>query len=108
MIIENRSRNTRENLIFSKKLADKKKPASKLAFATTNYHLFRSGLLANEAGIKAEGIGSKTKWYFWPNAFLREFVGVMRSELKYHAAAAVIILVVTLILLIGYNQLNII
>ena len=39
--------------------------------------MFRSGLLANELGIRAEGIGSKTKRYYWINAFIREFVATI-------------------------------
>lgn len=30
--------------------------------------------------MNAEGMGSRTKWYFWPNAFIREFVGLIVSQ----------------------------
>jgi hypothetical protein len=30
--------------------------------------------------MAVEGIGSKTRAYFWPNAFLREFVGLLASQ----------------------------
>ena len=33
-------------------------------FVTTNYHVFRSGVWARLAGLRAEGLGSKTKWWF--------------------------------------------
>lgn len=70
---ETESTTTLENMGFSKrKIADEK---AKVAFATTNHHVFRSGILAAQAGLRAEGMGSKTKWYFWPNAFIREFAG---------------------------------
>ena len=52
----------------------------KAAFATTNYHVFRTGMLAEQNGLKAEGIGSKTKVYFWVNAFVREFIGLLFEE----------------------------
>ena len=32
--------------------------------------------------MKAAGIGQKTKWYFWPNAQIREFIGLLVSEYK--------------------------
>ena len=32
--------------------------------------------------MAVEGMGSKTKYYFWPNAFLREFVGLLAAEWK--------------------------
>ena len=28
------------------------------------------------------GMGSKTRAYFWPNAFLREFVGLLAAKWK--------------------------
>lgn len=53
---------------------------AKVAFSITNYHVFRSGIFAGQAGLKAEGMSSKTKWYFWPNALIREFVGLLVSQ----------------------------
>jgi hypothetical protein len=32
--------------------------------------------------MRVEGMGSKTKAYFWPNAFLREFAGLLVTEWK--------------------------
>lgn len=56
----------------------------KTAFSTTNYHVFRSGMLAESQGIRTEGIGSKTKKYFWINAFVREFIATIYKEKKNH------------------------
>ncbi len=86
---ERESTNTEENLAFSKKVIDGLKPGAKVAFATTNYHVFRSGLLARDAGLDAEGIGSTTKWYFWPNGFVREFFAILKMHLKVHIAVTV-------------------
>jgi len=86
ILIENRSANTFENLKFSNELIRKhcegKEPG--IAFSTTNYHVFRAGMYASKQGIKAEGIGSRTKRYFWVNAFIREFVATLSSERKTH------------------------
>lgn len=57
-------------------------PDAKIAFSTTNYHVFRSGMFANMAQMHAEGIGSRTKWYFWPNALVREFIGLLTYQKK--------------------------
>ena len=101
ILVENKSTTTLENMMFSKKLIDEKMPNAKVAFATTRYHLFRSGRYANTAGLNAIGIGSKTRWYFWPNAFLREFVGVVRAKIKYHIITTVVIMIVSAIMVIG-------
>ena len=79
---ETRSTTTLENMKFSKKIADAHKENANILFSTTNYHIFRSGLFSAKAGMKADGIGAKTKWYFWPNAQMREFIGLLASEWK--------------------------
>ena len=77
---ETKSTTTLENMRFSAQIAATRKPDAKLVFSTTNYHIFRSGILSREAGLKAAGIGAKTKWYFWPNAQIREFIGLLVHE----------------------------
>ena len=44
--------------------------------------MFRSGIWASLVGFAADGIGSKTKWWFWPNAFMRETVGLLINRWK--------------------------
>ena len=82
LLIEEQSKNTLENMQFSKALIDRRVSPAKVAFSTTNYHVFRSGILAKTAGLEAQGMGSPTKWYFWPNAFIREFIGLVVTEKK--------------------------
>ena len=84
---EKQSRNTLENFRCSKKVMESIMPNPKVAFATTNYHILRSGILARKAGLEAEGIAGDTKWYFWPNGFIREFFGILALERKAHLAA---------------------
>ena len=64
ILLEDRSTTTRENM----------------AFSTTNYHVPRGYVFAHMAGMEAEGIAAPTKLYFWPNAFLREFVGMLAAR----------------------------
>ena len=81
---EKKSADTSENFRFSKKIIDGLKPDARVAFATTNYHVYRSGILARYAGLDCEGIASKTKWYFWPNGFVREFFAFLSMHRKEH------------------------
>ena len=80
MILEDRSTNTDENMRFSKEKIDAVDPDAKVAFSTTNYHVFRSGIKARRAKMRAQGMGAKTKWYFWPNAAVREFAGLLTQH----------------------------
>lgn len=99
ILVENQSKNTLENMKFSKKLIEERTKDAKVAFSTTNYHVFRSGVISRQAGFNPEGMGSDTKWYFWPNAFIREFVGV----LSYKKVDIIIILIPLIIFFVFIN-----
>ena len=101
---EDQSVNTFQNMQFSKEIIDGKNPGSssaKVCYVTTNYHVLRSGILANKVKLSAEGLGAKTKWWFWPNAFVRECAAFFSNRnmmilyLSILLAAAVITLQVT-------------
>ena len=95
---ERQSRDTRENMVFSKKIIDSLKPDAKIAFATTNYHILRSGIIAQSEGIDAEGIAGDTKWYFWPNGFVREFFGILAMKKKVHFIVCAVLVAVCAVL----------
>ena len=106
ILVDNKSKNTYENIRNSYKLI-KSKDAN-IGYSTTNYHVLRAGLIATEQGLKLEGIGSKTKAYFWINAFIREFIGTLYSEKKKHIiVVSVIIVILILMLSITYLANNI-
>ncbi|MCR5826450.1 MAG: YdcF family protein [Oscillospiraceae bacterium] len=102
ILLEDRSANTEENMRFSAALirSVSGSDAPKVAFATTNYHVFRSGILAEQQGLHAEGIGSKTRSYFWVNAFVREFIATLYAERKKH------LLVITVMLAVVYAMIG--
>ena len=39
-----------------------------------------AGLCARRVKMRAVGMGAKTRWYFWPNAAVREFVGLLTEH----------------------------
>ena len=79
---EDEAANTYQNMARSGKIIRDTMPDGKAVFATSSYHVFRSGLWARQAGLSAEGVGSKTKWWFWPNAFMRETAGLLQKRWK--------------------------
>ncbi len=80
ILIEDRARNTRENLLFSQKLLPS--TDTKILVTTNSYHVFRSAMLTRKLGLNAHVVGSKTARYFVPSAFLREFAAVMKQYLN--------------------------
>lgn len=77
---EDLSTSTFENMKFSKARIEERSVAANVAFSTTNYHVFRSGLYARRVKMRAVGIGARAKWYFWPNALVREFIGLLTAH----------------------------
>lgn len=82
IIVEDKSKNTYENLLFSAKLIDKEN--SKLALVTTSYHVFRALVFAKKLNMPCIGYGSKTKWYFTLNALIREYIGYLSISYRFH------------------------
>ncbi len=78
ILMEDKAENTRENFAFSKALIDERLGNdAKIAFVTTDFHVFRAGRVAKKAGISAVGIAAPDVWYIRINNFLRECVGIV-------------------------------
>lgn len=107
--IENKSRSTEENIIFSRKLIDERQP--KIAIVSSNYHVFRALLIANDLNIQAKGYGKTTKRYYAINAFIREIIGYVALERKKHInifliLSAVYLLTIMLQIIMSAYQFN--
>ncbi|KAF1291953.1 YdcF family protein [Candidatus Enterococcus leclercqii] len=96
IILEDHSTTTLENMRFSKKVMDERSPEGyKVIFSSNNYHIFRGGMFAHQAGLKADGIGAKTALYYLPNAFLREYIAILMMNKRRHLLVVGTILVLT-------------
>ncbi len=77
ILVEDRAENTRENFAFSKAMIEERLGEdAKIAFVTTDFHVFRAQRVAKKAGIDAEGLAAPDVWYIRINNFLRESVGI--------------------------------
>ncbi len=97
ILVEDQSENTYENMLFSRQLIESREADMKhlhILFSTSNYHVFRAGIYARKAALKAQGIGAKTKFYFWYNALLREYVAILAMHKKTHIVCMLILLVI--------------
>ncbi len=87
IIKEDKSVNTYQNLAFSKKIIEEDCgdiDKVNVAFSTTNYHIFRGYTIAQKLKFKVSGLSARTKYYFYPNAFLREFIGLLWEKKYVH------------------------
>ena len=98
ILLDDKSTSTYENLKYSYNLVKDKN--ANVIYSTTNYHVLRAGLIATEQGLKLEGIGSKTKSYFWINAFIREFIGTLYSEKKKHILFFLLMVIVLIVMIL--------
>lgn len=90
IILEDQSKTTYENLKNVRDLLDTDGQKRRYIFVTNNYHVFRTSLFARKLKMKAQGVGCKTAGYYWPSAFIREYIAVM---VKYKWMIALVILV---------------
>ncbi len=92
ILLEDKATTTLQSMKFCKKIMDEHsygKPYNCI-YATNNYHVLRAGMLARQAGLKINGIGSKTRLYFLPNAILREYIAYLSMHKKWNIAFAVL------------------
>ena len=80
---EEQAKNTKENFVNSKKIIDGVLGENaKIAFVTTNFHVYRAGQVAKELGMQVIGIPADDVWYLRLNNFLRECVGICVYALR--------------------------
>ncbi|AEB73542.1 YdcF family protein [Lentilactobacillus buchneri] len=98
-LIEDQSVNTFQNMKFSKALIDKDAGSTnhRIVFVTSNYHTLRAGILSREVGMHAFGIGSKTPFYYLPNAVIREYLALVVMHKKFHLVMLGLMLVASVI-----------
>ncbi|MCI2049041.1 MAG: YdcF family protein [Lachnospiraceae bacterium] len=76
MLLEDKSATTYENLRNVRDMLGGGREHRYL-FVTSDYHVFRTGMFARDLGMNAAGIGCKTAMYYWPSAFIREYIAIM-------------------------------
>lgn len=80
ILVEDRSANTYENLVFSAELLDREK--DRVVVVTNNFHMFRALAIARKQGYaNVEGLAASSVPGMAPNNLLREFFGVAKDFL---------------------------
>ncbi|GAB6092824.1 YdcF family protein [Furfurilactobacillus curtus] len=97
IIVEDQSRNTLQNMQFSKRLIEADWQGAqppKIVFSTNNYHVLRALLYARKAGLPATGVGSPTSFFFLPSALIREFIALLNYYRKTTIVVAFLIAII--------------
>lgn len=101
IILEDNSKNTYQNLKYSKEKINKiykENEKIKIAVISSDFHIYRTAVYAKQLGIEIDGIGAKTAWYYYPNSFIREFSAIF---VKYKMNILVYLAVLVLVYIIG-------
>lgn len=77
VLLEDRSVNTYQNLLYSKQLGERLVDNPRFLFVTNDYHVFRTSIYAQQIGMTGDGLGCNTASYYIPSAFLRELVAII-------------------------------
>ena len=80
IIEENQSKNTRQNMLFSKVLLDSLFSSGKYTVTciTSDYHAYRANKLSKKANLPVSHYNSKTYWYLYPAAYCRETLSLIK------------------------------
>ena len=82
IIEEDKSTNTNENIIYSKKIIDSlNKSSCSVTIITNGFHCYRSQLLANKHNLIAHTYSAKENLYTAPHYYIREFFGCLKDIL---------------------------
>lgn len=76
LILEDRSRTTEENLLFSKAIMDRRSPGARWVIVTSSFHALRAAIIARRLGIDGQVTGAPVPGYSWPGGAAREFAAV--------------------------------
>ena len=80
IIKEDQSKNTRQNMLFSKTLLDTYFPTGDYSIVciTSGYHAYRAGKLAQKANLRVSHYNSRILWYIYPAAYCRETLSIIK------------------------------
>lgn len=81
ILLEDKSRNTRQNIQFSKALMEQHQRTGAVAIVTDEYHQARAALFARREGLTAYAVPARTPWFILPAFYARELLALTGAVL---------------------------
>ncbi len=79
IVQEDQATSTYENFVYSKALLEPLfGEEGSYVYVTSDFHVYRAGLAAQEAGISASGLAAPSPAWMAPNFYMRETLALMR------------------------------
>lgn len=76
--MEDKSRNTRQNLAFAREIAEEKGLEGPVVVVTQDFHMYRALRLAETAGFQARGLPARTDPVIFPSYYGRELLSLTK------------------------------
>ncbi|MBQ7943088.1 MAG: YdcF family protein [Lachnospiraceae bacterium] len=74
---EEQSTTTRENLLFAKEIIAENGLEPEIAIATSDYHVYRAGRIAESLDMEYSAIPGQTAIWLFPTYYVRELYGIL-------------------------------
>lgn len=78
IFLEDRSHNTRENLVFAKEIAEEQGLGEEVAIVTQGFHMYRATQLAKAAGFTPYSLVAETDPLLFPEYYGRELLSLTK------------------------------
>lgn len=77
IFVEDKSKNTEENIAFSKEIIERENLCEDITIVTDGYHQLRADIFADRQGIRSYNISAPTSAWLVPTYWVREWFGVI-------------------------------
>lgn len=82
IFLEDKSRNTRENMNFAKRIAEENGLGTEFAVVTQSFHMYRALKLAESAGFTPYSLVADTDWILFPEYYGRELLSLTKWHVQ--------------------------
>jgi uncharacterized SAM-binding protein YcdF (DUF218 family) len=84
IVKEDQSRNTRQNMLFSREILYRYFPSGCTTVCiTSDFHAYRASILADYCGLNTTSYNTKTAWYLYPSALCREILAFGKMHIEF-------------------------
>jgi len=85
IVEENQSKNTRQNMQYSKALLDAHFPSGNCSVVciTSDFHAYRANKLSEAVNMPVSHYNARTKWYLYPSSYCKETLSIIKMWLGF-------------------------
>lgn len=77
LILEDKSSNTQENLMFTREIMESRGMELKIAVITSEFHSYRGAMVASSVGFECYSVPAGTFWLYLPSYYVRELYAIL-------------------------------